>query len=482
MNDQIIKSLDQLLTLESGSTSFTKSNIPENLLDTGYITEDLRPPQFCPLLEDCRAFCEYERDDSELIVECDEGHEGRIPVEDHLYFDICFEPMLEAVADVAGRELAQISKSSLPKYVTGVTEDGVNLYLIVSPSDYEKAVNEICIETLKEDTPALLVTPQKTVMDLLEIKSLFSSSNLIYTVPFTMLTEPDLIQDSLSTIEDIQSIERRIIEDLDGEHPVVNRVNSNPRYILTELNHMRLLRLGKELPQHSGTRLEKIGETAFSHLFVSYPEAGGEDDRGGNVPDNLFYISNSILPEGAESILGIADTKSGDDAGFGSEKVEGKHDEYLKKARRHSVGAEKIAHMFLILGFDGQKETEFYDKMADIYEDGEYLVIMTAEALSLILAAYLAHTVANDLKLIHGNFQTVILPFFDNKAFQESGLGGLTRAVGKNQEEYDDDYKQRENLMIITQEVVRRRLEQCVDSPNDVEEIFKGYFKPLPTI
>jgi hypothetical protein len=138
--------------------------------------------------------------------------------------------------------------------------------------------------------------------------------------------------------------------------------------------------------------------------------------------------------------------------------------------------------MFLILGFDGQKEIEFYDKMADIYEDGEYLVIMTAEALSLILAAYLAHTVANDLKLIHGNFQTVIHPFFDNQAFQESGLGGLTRVVGKNQEEYDDDYKQRENLMIITQEVVRKRLEQCVDSPNDVEEIFKGYFKPLPTI
>jgi hypothetical protein len=482
MNEKMIESLDQLLTLGGGSTSFTKSKIPENLLDTKYIREDLRPPQSCPFLEDCRAFCECERDDSELIVECDEGHEGRIPVEDHLYFDISFEPVLEAIAEAAGRELAEISESTLPKYVTGVTDDGVNLYLIVSPSDYEKAVNEICIETLKEDTPALLVTPQKTVMDLLEIKSLFSSSNLIYTVPFTMLTEPDLIQNSLSTIEDIQGIEQRIIQDLDGEHPVVNRVNSNPRYILTELNHMRLLRLAKELPQHSGTRLEKIGETAFSHLFVSYPEAGGEDDRGGNVPDNLFYISNSILPEGAESVLGIADTKSGDDAGFGSEKVEGKHDEYLKKARRHSVGAEKIAHMFLILGFDGQKEIEFYDKMADIYEDDEYLVIMTAEALSLILAGYLAHTVANDLKLIHGNFQAVIHPFFDNQAFQDSGLGGLTRVVGKNQEEYADDYKQRENLMIITQEVVKKRLEQCVDSPNDVEEIFKGYFKPLPTI
>jgi len=482
MNKKLIGALDELLTLESGSTSFSKTEILSDLIETEYIVEDLRPPQSCPLLEDCRAFCECKRDGSDLVVKCDEGHEGRIPVEDHLYYDVSFEPVLEAVAEAAGRELAKISKSSLPKYVTGVTEDGVNLYLIVSPSDYENAVNEICIDTLKEDNAALLVTPQKTVKDLLEIKSLFSSSNLIYTVPFTMLIEPDLIQNSLSTIEDIQSIERRIIQDLDGEHPVVNRVNSNPRYILTELNHMRLLRLAKELPQHSGTRLEKVGETAFSHLFVSYPEAGGEDDRGGNVPDNIFYISDSILPEGADSILGIADTKSGDDAGFGSEKIEGKHDEYLKKARRHSVGAEKIAHMFLILGFDGQKEIEFYDKMADIYEDDEYLVIMTAEALALILSSYLAHSVTNDLKLIHGNFQTVIYPFFDREAFQKSGLGGLTREVGKNKNKYDDDYKQRENLMIITREVVKHRLEQCVDSPNDVEELFKGYFKPLPTI
>lgn len=482
MKEDEINALDTLLTEEDGSTSFSKKEVPSNLIDTEYILEDLRPPKRCPFFDDCRAFCESQRDGSELIVQCDDGHDGRVPVENHLYFQLPFEPIIDSIAEIAGRELDQSSDSSLPKYFTGTTTDGVNLYLIVSPADYEKAVNEICIETLREDIPALLVTPQKKVKNLLEIKSLFSSSNLIYTIPFTMLTEPELIQNSLSTIEGIQGLERSIIEDVEDQHPIVDRVNSNPRYILTELNHMRLLRRAKELPQHSGTRLEKVGETAFSHLFVSYPEAGGEDDRGGNVPDNLFYISDTVLPENANPVLGIADTKSGDDAGFGTEKVEGKHDEYLKKARRQSVGAKNIAHMFLILDFDGQKEIEFYDKMKPIYKDNEFLLIMTAEALALILDAYLSHTVSNDLKLITGNFQEVIYPFFDSQAFQDSGLGGITREVGKNQEKYDNDYQQREDLVIVTQEVVKQRLKNCVKSPNDVEGIFEDYFKPLPTI
>lgn len=482
MNEAEIEALDLLLTEENGSTSFSKGEISSQLTDTKYIEEDLRPPTRCPFYDECKAFCECKGDSSELFVECDEGHDGKVPFEDHLYFEIAFVPIIRSIAEITGRDLDHSSDSSLPKYFRGTTTDGINLYLVISPADYEKAVNEICIETLQEDTPALLVTPQEEIKDLLEIKSLFSLGNLIYTVPFTMLNKPELIQKSLSTIEDIQELEQRIIKNLDDEHPVVDRVNSNPRYILTELNHMRLLRLAKELPQHSGTRLEKVGETAFSHLFVSYPEAGGEDDRGGNVPDNLFYISDAVLPEETDPILGIVDSKSGDEAGFGSEKVEGKHDEYLMKARRESVAAEKIAHMFLVLGFDGQKEIEFFDKMDRFYTDNESLVIMTAEALALILSAYLSHTVSNDLKLIKGNFQEVIYPFFESESFRESGLGRITRNIGGDQEKYDNEYKQREKLLIITKEVVEKRIDICFESPKDLETIFDNYFQQRSTI
>lgn len=367
--------------------------------------------------------------------------------------------------------------------MSGITEDNLNIYLIISPSDYQKAVNEICMETLREETPALLITPEESVTDLLEIQSLFAAGNLIYTIPFTMLTGIDEIQSSLDTIDEIQSLERQFIEDqADTEHPVVLHANLNPRYILTELNQMRLLRMGGDLPQSSGTRLEKIGESVFSHLFVTYPEQGGEDDRGTNLPDSIFYIANHGLPDDFGSVLGIVDTKSGEDASFRTEPIEGKHDEYLNRGRRQSVAADKLAHIFVILEFDGQQEIDFFDEMAERYQDGEFMVIFTAEALAMIMAAYLAHTVSNELKLVDGNFQTTIYPFFSKEHFRTAGLGGITREVGRNQEEYDEAYIQRDGLLIVTEDVVSERLQDCAESPNEVERILSSYYREMPTI
>lgn len=334
-----------------------------------------------------------------------------------------------------------------------------------------------------EEAPALLITPEQSISDLLEIQALFAAGNLIYTTPFTMLTEPDEVRASLQTVTDIQSLEREFLSRQSGdEHSIVWQANSNPRYILTELNQMRLLRLAGELPQSSGTRLEKLGESVFSHLFVTYPEAGGEDDRGSNLPDSVFYISDYALPDSYNSILGIVDTKSGKNASFGTEPVEGKHDEYLERGRRQSVAAENLAHIFVILEFDGQQEIEFYDQMAEKYQDGEYMIIFTAEALAMIMTAYLSHTLSNGIKLVEGDFQTTIYPLFNKDRFQEADLAGITREVGKNQPQYDDAYKQRDSLLIVTKEVVEQRLRNCINSPSEVEHILSSYYREMATI
>jgi hypothetical protein len=245
---------------------------------------------------------------------------------------------------------------------------------------------------------------------------------------------------------------------------------------------MRLLRLAGELPQSSGTRLEKVAESVFSHLFVTNRGSGGEDDRGSNLPDSLFLISKNAIPEGYESVLGIVDTKSGKDASFGSEPVEGKHDEYLNRARRESVGADLRAHIFVVLGFDGQKEFDFFDEMASNYKEGEYMIIFTDEALSMIMSAYLSHTLSNELKLVHGNFNAVIYPFFSPEQFRDADLGEIIREVGQKPEEYRRRYQERNNLIIVTSEVVRKRIRDCCESPGDAEGLLNSYFRPLPTV
>jgi hypothetical protein len=482
MKEETVDALDTVLTLEKGSTSFRRDDIPDALIDTEFVAEEFRPPTRCPVREWCDAYCDSEIQDDEVFVQCDDDHEGLLSIEEHRFYSLQLEKILEVFAESIDRSLASFDESHLPRYISGELDDSTNLYLIVSPAEYEATVNKICMETLQEESPALLITPEKSIKDLLEIQALFSSGNLIYSVPLTEVSNSEEIQGSLERMDAIQEMEQQILREQGGEHSVVYRVNSNPRYILTELNHMRLLRLAKELPQHSGTRLEKVAESAFSHLFVTYPESGGEDDRGSNLPDILFYVSESVLPDGYEPILGVVDAKSGKDAKFGSEPVEGKHTEYLKRARRQSVSPDQIAHTFVVLDFDGQQEIDFYDEMSEKYTENEYMIVVTAEALSLIMAAYLSHTVSNELELVKGNFQSMIYPFFHQDSFIEAGLSEITRSVGQNPDEYKRRYQERPGLMIITQEVVEERIQEFVESPNDVQRILESYFHQMPTV
>ncbi|EMA14897.1 hypothetical protein C436_05521 [Haloarcula marismortui ATCC 33800] len=432
-------------------------------------------------------FCEVsaeDGEDAEVLIKCDAGHTKQAHKDEFTQYDIEFEAVLQAVSEVIEQKILTYDDTRLPRYTFAETESGLNIYLIVNPSEFQNTINEICVDALTDESAALLIAPDKKIKQLLEQKALFSSSNLIYSVPFSMLTEEEEIQSSLSAIRDIQNLEQSFMDDIVDDEGLVQRVNSNPRYILTELNHMRLLRLGKELPQSSGTRLEKIAESAFGHLFTTQADRGGEDDRGENLPDSVFYISDESLPNGYDSVLGVADAKSGKDAGFGNEPVDGKHEEYIKEARDQSVGGEKIAHTFVVLDFDGHQDIDFYDRMKEVYDDNEYMVVFTAEALAMTLSAYLSYTVSNDLSLVRGSFRTVIYPLFDPDKFNDDqlGLGELTREVGRDQPTYDNQYKQRSDLLIVTPEVIRQLFERFAESSKEIQRIFQNYYKPRATL
>lgn len=484
MNEDSISKLSEVMSTKDSSTSFKIGDVPDELLGTDYISRDFRPPSKCPVDDRCQEFCEVLEEGESVLVRCDDGHEMEFPRSDFIYYELSFESIIQGVSDLVDMSVSDYDESRLPRYVSAETESGLGIYLIVNPSEFSNTVNEICVDTLTDRNPALLIAPDKEIKQLLEQKALFSSSNLIYSVPFSLLSEDEEIKNSVEAIRDIQSIEDEFLDEIEDDEGLIERVNSNPRYILTELNHMRLMRLAKELPGSSGTRLEKIAESAFGHLFSTQMEQGGEDDRGDNVPDSVFYISDRSLPDGYDSIFGVADAKSGADAGFREEPVDGKHEEYIKEARDQSVSGEKIAHTFVILDFDGHQDIDFYDRMSNVYNQNEYLVIFTAEALGMVLSAYLSYTVSNQLSLVQGSFRSVVYSLFDPDKFNSDklALGDITREVGKDTEDYKQNYKQRSDLLIITPEVVRELFKQYVDSPKEIEKIFEDYYKPRARI
>lgn len=78
--------------------------------------------------------------------------------------------------------------------------------------------------------------------------------------------------------------------------------------------------------------------------------------------------------------------------------------------------------------------------MDEFYDEETHLVIFTADALAMLMAAYLAATVANELELIRGDFRAAIYPLFEPTAFRDAGLGRVEREVGQLQEDYRDRY------------------------------------------
>jgi hypothetical protein len=218
------------------------------------------------------------------------------------------------------------------------------------------------------------------------------------------------------------------------------------------------------------------------HLFPTQPERGGEADSGANLPDNVFYLweEGSYGHIDYEPILGLVDTKSGQEANFGQEKVRGKHDDYVKGARKISFKHGSVGHIFLILDIDGQQEIKFYDRMQDDYEENMYMIVLTLDALITIFSAYLSSVVSNELKLNAASFNRAIYPLFHRDTYNSEPFEHLRRVfreVGQQPEEYRMKLLERPGLMVINRDVVIEHFNTLIEGPTELEEILNRYFQ-----
>jgi len=482
IEQETIKALDDSFSIEDASTHQEKSEFQEILHESSFLEVSVSAPGKCPD-PDCNAFCRTEIEEDAIRVEClqNASHNTTLDRSEYTRYRISFRSVLDALANHIDTAVVDYSET-LPRYVQGKTSDGFRLCLIVSPSDYESTVESICREAIEDSQPTLLVTPTESTKRIHEIQSLFAAGHLVTASPIRMFTEPEILRESVSAMLSREFFRAGAVEQqVDPEtHEVVERLVSNPSYTIAELNQMRILRVSKQIPRGSGTRLEKVSEAALSHLFATYPDAGGEDDSGSKLPDILFRIPSIPKAEQRDEILGIADSKSGKTGNFGSEKVDEKHPRYLQRARRDGPESDMHAHIFVVLGFDGQKEIDFYDKMVTHYRENEYMIIVTAEALATMLVARFTYPVHNKIQLQRNDFRSILYPLFHREWFNKNDqLAEMTRSVGANQEEYDLEYYSREGLIILTRDLVLHQLTKGLEFDGDLESDLKTYFEPM---
>lgn len=494
-DDNVLSALKLALNSQRATTARRQTDFREShfsLLNERFLESELTLPRKCPH-SGCDASCTTEVSGSEVYITCDledHPHEFTHRTERYQRYRLNFEEALHYLAECAGVSDGRLQlNSELPHYIAGVNNDGLNVVLLVDVTNPTQRVTDIYIQALQENQPTLLIAPLEDVSPLVEMQSLFALGSLVFTIPIEILSNGDQhVQRPIETMFSIKELESQYLQQQSGDPDTfIKRVNSNPRHVLAELNHMRLLRVNKEIPRSSGERLEKAMAAGLSNLFPTTLVGGGEDARGSGVPDKLFYIPHGGQKSKlySESILGIVDSKSGATANFGSEETEGKHDEYLDSAKYQHIPYDRIAHTFVVLGFDGQQELEFFDKMESNYGEQDFLLIITADALTLLLGTYLSTTVSNEIQLISGSFREAVYPLFNISAFNEldndAGYEHKYRPVGKQQDRYNREYDRR-RMLILHQDLVREHLERCLNSPKSIEKIFESYFEPKPIV
>jgi hypothetical protein len=482
MNEDLAAAFDKAIA-DSDAGRFEFGEVPEEIQGSEYISGVEILPNRCKR-PNCRKSCtQKSRNNGTILMECrrdSNPHEFTIESTEYTYYDLEFDAILETIVTHLNETVAS-TDHDLPRRITIHTDSDLRIVLPVAPSEFDREMMEIYTTALRTEQPTLLLTPENRLDDLLDMASLLSTGSLVYAAPISGIHEmTDHLQTMAETAKSIQDLEQKFISSRyeDENEKIVHQVNSNPRYILTELNHMRLLRKAGKLS--GGDRLETVSELAFSHLFSTYPGEGGEDSSGQSLPDNLYWIPQLSAGDRPASILGVVDAKSGNYANFGREEARGKHNEYLERAEREKIESDLVAHTFLILDFKGQAEIEFFDKMDIFYDQDTHLVIITADALAMVMSAYLAATVSNELELIRGDFRSIIYALFEPKEFKKRDLHREIREVGRGEEDYIDQYLTRPRLLIITREVVNKLLTDALNSTNEIESVYERYFSKMP--
>lgn len=484
MNNSTVSSLHDFLALER---PVRQERIPSEI-NSEYCEELLQQPSSC-LVSGCESDARVLEKDDRYLVRCyaQSKHVDEVAKEERVRYRPDFEAVLTELADELGFSVSGYTSEELPKYALANTEEDIDLALLYAPNDQKETVTDILHRTIEQGRPCLLLTPQENVNPILELQSLYGTGYLAYALPFHKIADINRVRDTLQTIVELHDLNQQVVADRFGEDPneFTLKADRNPRYILSELSQLKVLRANGEIRKGDGSRLEKISEAAFSHLFSVNPGFGGEDNVGEVEPDNLFYIQEdgSYGTTDYQPILGVVDTKSGKSANFAQEKVDGKHEQYVKRARKYCFQGAAIAHIFVVLDIQGQQEIGFYDRMEQHYDENMYMLVLTIDAFLAIMAAYLSATVSNELSLDAGSFTRAVYPLFHRETFNSieyDHLRRITRDCGRSDEdqlEYDQAYAERSNLLVITRDVVLTHLREVVDDTGEIETMLNAYLQ-----
>lgn len=486
MNEGQIEGVNQFL---KEGFRLKQEEVPTPLGNTEFVREVLSDPNQCPKCDGpIKIIGRPEDSDGVFVTKCKKRREHieRTPREERIRYELSYETVFSCICELFGWEFLEFeSRSTLPRYLIGHTAEDIDICLIHTENRYEKTIKEVFDQAIRREQVTLLLTPRSSVKEIFEITEVFAVGPLVCPVPFENLERPDSIKKSVINAKRSRDLTHQIEQQRGIEaDSFLKKGDKNPLYIATELAYMRLLRENGELSVADGSRLEEICSAAFSHIATVLPGVGGEDDSGESLPDNIFRLPENEA-KGYDPILALVDTKSGTDANFAKELIERKHRGYIERVQRQpSLRDHTVAHTFVVFDVDGHQEIEFYNAMRQYYDADTVMVVLTSEALAYIVAAYFSAVTANELELAEGEFTDVIRPFFSRDRFYEDLTTDDRRRTRLDvdsdypdhlRDEYEQKYIEKEQLIVVTGDMVDSHFKNTIDTKGRIEHILEGY-------
>ncbi|WP_248516326.1 hypothetical protein [Salinarchaeum laminariae] len=477
--------LDALSKYLSDGTSFATER--DDKLDAAGYLESFSDKQTC---EECGADiageAESDTDGMRLLV-CKEGHEFEAPEGANVRYRLRGDRVVEDACEVLDLTPTTVS-THYPEYVIAETERGVRVVLVCNGTDYERTLDALFVDAIKNHRVNALLIPDAFEGIAYETATKYPLGPLAPTFPLEMLASPEAVAETVEASR--LSRERSEVALSEGgweEGDLHQNLDQNPRLIESDLYYSRVFRETAYSGQ-LGDRLEEVCKAAFSTMdFTLDPAFGGTADRFENVTDIAFLIPpSSRLKEDGGRILGLTDTKSGSETNLSTEKIARKHANYLRQASHPSFDDTHIAHVFVVFSMSGREanEIDWYDAIEKEYRGGTdaTMVVLYADALAQMVNAHLSMAQRNELNLANGGgIVDAFRPFFNYRLFKRRLIDDIrftTRlddeSPTKGEKSYQGEYFNRERLLVVTKEMVHSRCNELMGD-SEIEDVLSNY-------
>ncbi len=427
----------------------------------------------------------------ELLCSSGRIHKVRKEVYEKEYYvyDVNYKQLFKLVLEKIGIHAEEQNIVDEGSHYLYRSDDFAIVFLLTSikkPRDYFK----ILYPLIKEKVPVILIGPKTIIPHLLDVLEALPLGNLLYPLPFNYLSDDSLkknLEDWVSNIKGIRKLEQKILDQIKNEElkELMGTVESNPRYLLSLLTHLKTLKIiSVQNPQEFkrediANYMEYVTVLAFRYLSGVDVNIGGNRNIGKSVPDAIVFIRGS--KSDSVDIIGIIDCKSSLEANFGNELTE-KYAHYINLIREAFPLKVKIPMIFVVFGIKPKKFLKFHGRVMGYLSmkyNGEfdfYTIVMPLEALTTMISSYLS-VILHEVELSKSSLIALIREFFDEEYLKEikydktkKYLQWILPFVGQNNV---DEFLQAPKLYILTSEMILDKIQSRIEESSNIKEILK---------